>query len=274
MRKLLSVLVLISLLIFFTSSFKKTISYGYNSNDLNQAYSEYVSSTSKYGQDLSSFNLAKGRHQTFKTISSEIEAISATKQMLSSKVELVKNYLTFIRIKLAKETGIIDYRENLNFVQLDNKIVDILSLKEKISTAQSLDELEEVEKDFEERFISAKKLSFKTLTLINIQNFPKYIESLLKITKELNEKISEIKNSANYDTQPILNRLSEIEKNLNNKLGAFNLASKSFINKIDSLDDPEQSYSEFEEFLRNFKIEVSSLLPQLEEVINLLRNIG
>lgn len=233
---------------------------------------DYISSTFKYKKDYESFILARSRYLTYKSIWAELEAIESARKMILSKVELLQMYLNLVRNKFAQETGIKDYKENLVFVQLDIQTTDISELKDKIVSAKTLLELDQIEKDFSQKYDSSTKLSFKALGLIKIKKFSSFLDSFLNQLNLLEEKIGEIGNSTDYDTAPLLRRIDEIEKKLESSKNKFNSDSKAFLEKVSS-SDPKQTFVSLGNSLSDLKREIVPLFSLLEEIFHLIKKI-
>jgi len=240
-----------------------------NSQDI---FQEYLSTASKYKSDYEAFVLAKSRFMTYKSLDSEQEAIEKTKAMLFSKIELVKNYLNLIRSKFAAETGVQDYKENLTYLQLDNQIADVLNLKDKIIACQTLSELNEVDLQFEKKYLASQKLAFKTLGLINLRKFTKFNDIFSEQISLLGGKIGEIKTENAYDVFLWEKRTSELKNQADQEKNNLTQSSKLFLENVDS-NNPKETYLEFINSLEKLRGNLVSLVLSFQEVINSIKKL-
>lgn len=241
------------------------------SQDFNQVYQEYLSLSSMLDSDYEIFVLAKNRYLSYRTILSESEAIETSKKMMISRSEVIKKLIEGVRIRLAQETGIIDYQENLLYLNLDSQMSLYASQRELINSQKSLSELNETENELLEKYQATKKLIYKSFILINLKKISQLIENFKKQVQLLNEKFVEIKSSSDNDFTLVNQRLEEINKEFVQIESKVGFEVKNNISLIDNSTDPEVSYSEILSSLNNIKSEFFSLINELDEVIYILK---
>lgn len=243
------------------------------SQDFNQTYQEYLSLSSQLNSDYENFVLAKNRYLSYKTILSESEAVDASKKMMIVRNAVIKKLIEVSRIRLAQETGIINYQENLLYLNLDSQMSVYSSQSEMINSQKSLSELNEAENKLLTGYLTTKKLVYKSLVLINYKKISQEIENLKKQLQLLDEKFGEIKSSSDNDFILVNQRLEEINKKFIQIESRVNLEVKNKISLVDNSAEPEIYYAEIYSSINNIKSEFSSLLNDLNEIIFTLKNV-
>lgn len=251
--------------------FQFKFSFALDSTDIDKSFQDYALSISTFKKDYESFLLAKDRYLAFRSIASEVEAIRMSEKMMKSKVQLVKNYLTLVRLNLAAKTGILDYKENLAYLQLDNHLIEIDGLLTKISSSRTLLEIEKIDEELQKKFEYSQRLAYKSFGLVKIREFSNFIEALLAQHKLLKEKIEAIKSEGDFDVSLIEQRILDLEKNIDSQQTKLTQSSKTFSVAIDS--DPKEAYLAFENSLKEIKLNLSRAISSLEEIIILLKSI-
>jgi len=247
------------------------ITLAVSSPDFEQAYQTYIQSSSVYQTDFEKFVLARSQYLTFKSISSESEAIAATKKMIFSRTDFVANYLKALRIKLALETNILDYQENLLYLQLDNELSSLLNSKEVVTSAQDLKELSKIEKDSGEKFKEIKKSAYKSLSLIIYHQTLKETTDLRKQVDLLKTKLGEYAGLGNSDLSNAQKRFSQLDDQLRSLEKEVAENRKNFFSQVDGQADPERAYLTYKEQMSSLNMAILNLFPSFEEIIFLIK---
>ena len=266
MKKILPIL--FSLFSLFHSS-----SFAYTQEEFDQAYKNYVNSTSVYLSESSDFALARGRYLSFKTISAEEEALIEGKKMTGAKINLIKDYLVVLRIKFALATGIIDYQENLIYIQLDNEITSYLNSLELLNSSSTLKNLDKLDQDLGIKFRSSTVLAFKALGLMELDKMGIFLERLSNQHNLLKEKLEMISQIEVFEADPSLRRLDECGDNI--KIAQNELASlqKIYLEEIGRVDEPNNKYSELLASLGGLQQKMGTCFVDFEEIINSILKI-
>src|SRR6185436_20397223 len=97
------VILLISFLALVLISSKVTFAQTF---DYNRAYSDYIYNMQLYQNVHSDYDLAKSQYTASGTLEAKEKARVATYKMLTQRDEVVKTYLTAIRMKIKETQGI------------------------------------------------------------------------------------------------------------------------------------------------------------------------
>lgn len=245
--------------------------FALSSQEFQQAYQEYITASSVYQSDYEKFVLSRSKYLTFKSISSESEAIDSTKKMILSRIDFLVKYLTALRMRLALETNILDYQENLLYLQLDNELTSLLNSKELVNSTQDLKGLVEIESDAGKKYQTISKLAYKSLGLINYHQILKVAADLRKQVDLLNSKLEEYGNLRTYDLTNSKKRFEQTDgefKDLERKMGEDR---KNFFNLIDSQDNLEKAYSDYKNSVSTKKGEILNFFSVFEEILFLIK---
>lgn len=109
---------------------------------------------------------ARGEYLTYRTLTAETKALEATRQMLQKRDEVLRTYLSSLRLKLVETTGISNYQQNLVFVKLDAEVSWLASHKDLLTSPGSLADLVKVSSDLEEKYPDLEFLIYQTLGTI------------------------------------------------------------------------------------------------------------
>jgi len=250
---------------------RKHVVLGVSSQEFQQAYQEYISASSIYQSDYEKFILSRSKYLTFMSISSESEAIDSTKKMIISRIDFLVKYVTALRIKLALETKIIDYQENLLYLQLDNELTSLLNSKELVNSAQDLKGLNDVESNSGRKYQTISKLAYKSLGLINYRQNLKVVTDLRKQVDILNNKLEQYANLGTYDLTNSKNRFEQTDKQFRDLEIKIEEDKKKFFGLVDSQNDPEKAYLDYKNMISTQKSEIINLFSVFEEIIFLIK---
>lgn len=271
MKRILSIL----FFAFFLFLFLPSIALSYSQSDFDNAFQGYVSSSAKYTADLKQYELSISKYLSFKSIAAEDEAIKAAKIMMESKVDFIVKYLETVRIKFALETSILNYQENLLFIQLDNDITSYSNTAGLINDGQTLVDLDKIDLDLKNKYLNSQKLAFKALGLIEYVKKSNFLESLKKQTANLKLKLEEISKVSEYDFTSFNRRIELIEENIKSLESNLNLEKKQYLETIeDNGDKMNIVFSNFSDSSDKVFSETGLLIPNLEEIVYYLLKLS
>ena len=132
-----------------------------------RAFQDYVFASDNYSETEDNFQLKRSEYLKFGTLSSKEKAEGATKEFLMARDEVVMNYFTAIRSKLAETKGISDDRRNDQYSKIDAEVLWHQDHKKKVEDAKTLDVFVELSKLAATRFEDGEIIAYYTLNLIS-----------------------------------------------------------------------------------------------------------
>ena len=132
-----------------------------------RAFQDYVFASDNYFETEDNFQLKRSEYLKFGTLSSKEKAEGATKEFLMARDEVVMNYFTAIRSKLAETKGISDDRRNDQYSKIDAEVLWHQDHKKKVEDAKTLDVFVELSKLAATRFEDGEIIAYYTLNLIS-----------------------------------------------------------------------------------------------------------
>lgn len=161
--------------------------------DYNRAYQDYAYTYNQYRDSYNKYDVAKSQYLTYKTLTAENNALVATKEMLEKRSEVLRTYLTALRLKLAESTQAIGYQANNLYLQLDSEVNWLVKYRDLPSSASTIEDLLKTSAEFEQRYPSTKVIIYQTLGEIIKSKEVKLYQTTLNLISETEEKIHEIK---------------------------------------------------------------------------------
>lgn len=161
--------------------------------DFNRAYQDYLYNLNLYRTSHLAYLSARNEYLTYKTLTAETRALETTREMLKNRAEVLKTYLTALRMKLAETTGITNYQQNMQYLKLDNEVTWLSSHKESLSSPGSIADLLKVSSQLEEKYPGIELLSYQTLGTILAGKENSLREKVEAQAKKTEEKIAQMK---------------------------------------------------------------------------------
>ena len=127
-------------ILFFSFSASKTLGEEVSVFNFEKAYEDYLYNLNLYRDSYHEFATAKEQYASYKTLTSKTLLLEQTINMLQKRDEALKTYLTALRLNLAETTGILNYEQNLLYLELDNQIAWLNNHKETVPSVASLED--------------------------------------------------------------------------------------------------------------------------------------
>lgn len=134
--------------------------------DYNRAYNDYSYSFGLYRTAHLEYLSAITEYQTYQTLTAKSRTIEATKKVLLARDEVLRTYLTAVRMKLKETTEITDYDQNLYYIKLDDEITWLNNHKTLIESASTPEDLNSVSRQVEVKFTTEIAIVYKALGTI------------------------------------------------------------------------------------------------------------
>jgi hypothetical protein len=148
-----------------------------------ESYQQFLNHYRRYQGLIEPFNTKKSRHLAFQSVSTQAELLGATKDLTLAEIDALTAYTNFIRSLLAEATQILEYRENVLYVRLDDELTFLRQAKERAQTLSSLNEAEELLTDIANHHKKISKMSYQIKSIIEVESAKK-IYGNLKVEKE------------------------------------------------------------------------------------------
>jgi len=240
--------------------------------DADKAFQDYLYNTNLYRESHSEYIVARESYLKYQTLTSKNAALEKTRTMLKNQDEVVKTYLTTLRLKLAEVSGITNYGQNVLYLRVDDEIPWFKKHQESLNSAGTLEDLISLGEDGKEQYQETEILAYQTLGAILTSKQSVLYEEIAQRIKELKEKIGEIRAKGDKNTSlaerwllEAENRLTRSqEKQFNSQQLLAQMKTNDF-NKNESYNKAQFAIEESHQYLK----EANSYL---KEVIRELKN--
>lgn len=146
MPKKLQLIIIFSFSIFL-SAFSTPVSA-----DFNQAYQDYVYNQQLYKNAYNQFQISRSTYLTYKTLTSQNDAISKFKTVLKARNQLISTYYDLLQEKLNASPGIPnDYKNTFSGIRQSEKTW-LSENQTTIDSAGSLEDLNEASQNFATKY--------------------------------------------------------------------------------------------------------------------------
>lgn len=185
-----------------------------NTEEYNRAYNDYLFSYDQYRRAYDKYVVAKQSYLSYKTLTSKTEAFNETLKMLQARDEVLRTYLTTLRLKLAQATAITNYQQNVLYLNLDSEIIFYNKHQTELTSAGTLEDLLTLSANAEKNYQQTEALIYKTLAEINSSKEVSLQNRINKEIKEIKDKINLIRQNGDKDTTKAERWLLEAENRL------------------------------------------------------------
>ncbi len=263
MKKFYLPLILIFiLLIFYSFNLVKAQEFNFT-----KAYDDYLFNYNQYRQSYKEYLTAKEAYLSYQTLTSKNQALEKTLKMLKDKDEVIKTYLTALKMKIAETAGISKYEQNILYLKLDNEIEWYGQHKESLNSVATLEDLTSLVEKIAERYKTTEILIYQTLGAILSGKENNFREKLATKIQQLKEKVGEIRQKGDKDTSLIERWLLETENRLT-RSQEKQFAAQQILAKIESSDlYKNQSYNKAQFALEESHQYLKEANSYLKEII-------
>ena len=134
--------------------------------DYNQTYSDYQFLYSQYRRSYDEYSVAKATYNTYRTLTTQNEALEKMRTTLTDRANIIGAYLNLIYDKMLTSEGIPE-NEVTAFSKIKAGQENWLSSHKKlISGAATLEDLNEVSRDFDTRYLQIKDQTNKAVATV------------------------------------------------------------------------------------------------------------
>lgn len=262
MRKV--ILFLILSLIFVTPIFAQEFTF-------NKAREDFVFTEDNYKNDLFDFNLKKASYQKNPTLSIKDQLRVSTYKFIISRNELIKNYLTMLRIKTLESTGIENSTKESIYTKLDPEVVWYEGRKNNYSMANTLEDLINKSKEEDSRFErDTTPIIYLSLAHISLGEVESLKQEHIKLYNSLKKESEELIKLGRADAGLFDRWFRDIDKELN----SITDIEKGTLTEIEKIlgDDEYKRDKGYEDAIETLEPVKSNLL-RLNGFIKELENV-
>ncbi len=169
-----------------------------NAQDFNfdKAYQDYIFTQSRYSESFSAYTKARDTYEKNQTLTLKEDARIKTLEMLRMRDELLKVYLTALRIKLVEVGGLTQTEKETQFERIDSEVIWYKDHKEQYKDTDPLEILFSKSKNTQDRYkLDTERKIYDALfsaslgEVINLRL--KHEEVYSGIRKEIDSKVTE-----------------------------------------------------------------------------------
>jgi len=210
-----------------------------------KAYEDYAYNLSLYDQQKNTFQSAKAEYLQFNTLTAKEKAKGETLKLLLARDEVVKTYLTSLRMKIRELEGLTDAEKEGFYTRIDQEFKFYEEHREKLSSAGSLEDLVDDSKEASDRFSTQTKIvDYYSLIGIASGKNSYFRQEIEKQISEIKRKISEIKSNGDKDVSSVERSITDLENKIARSREKDNEAIDA-VNKIKTTErDKESIYNE------------------------------
>jgi hypothetical protein len=212
--------------------------------DYNRAYNDYIHIYNQYREAHTDYVAARQAFGAYKTLTSKTEALNKTLKMLQLRDEVVRTYLTALRMKLAGMTGISNYEQNILYLKLDTEVNWYIKHHNELASAGSLEDLVDSSREAQVRYYQTEVLIYQALGTILASKETTLREKISQEIEILKGKIAEIRQRGDKETTTAERWLLEAENRLT-RSQEKQFAAQQILAKIESYDQNKiQSFNQ------------------------------
>lgn len=227
-----------------------------------KAREDYIFTEDNYKKDLSDLNLKKASYQKNPTLSLKEELRVSLYKFVGSRNNLIKNYLTMLRMKELESVNL----------RIDPEVVWYETRKKSYSENDSLEDIIKKSKEEDEHYETNTLLAiYFALSNISLDQVKTTKEDHLKLYKNLKNESQELIKLGRADTNLFDRWFRDIDQELDN----INLIEKDTLIQIDKIfgsDDYQRNsaYKKAIETLEPAKINLLKLNGFIKELENII----
>ncbi|MDP3014495.1 MAG: hypothetical protein Q8M92_09650, partial [Candidatus Subteraquimicrobiales bacterium] len=169
-----------------------------------------------YKQDLFDFNLKKASHLKNPTLSNKEQLRVSTYKFINSRNELIKNYLTMLRIKTLESVGIENSKKESIYTKLDPEVIWFLNRKNSYKETDTLEDILTKSKEEDSRFeTDTTPIIYLSLAHISLGEVESLKQEHIKLYNNLKKESEELIKLGRADASLFDRWFKDIDKELN-----------------------------------------------------------
>lgn len=267
MKRYLSVILIFALLVFYFSGLASAQEFNFD-----RAYSDYLYNYNLYRESYGTYSTAREAFLKYQTLTSKNEALGKTREMLNHQDEVIKTYLTALKLKLTGISGLSNDEQHILSLNLDNEITWFGQHQEELNKAGSLEDLVAVAGKSKEQYRKTEVLIYQTLGAILAGKETALREEISQKIKSLKEKVGEIRLKGDKDTSLAERWLLEAENRLTKSQEKQFAAQQTLVKLKESSLNKTRIYNEAQSSLEKSHQFLKEANSYLKEIIRELKH--
>ncbi len=242
--------------------------------NFSKAREDYIFSEDNYKKDLFDFNLKRAAYQQNKTLSLKEELRIALANFLKSRDELIKNYLTMIRVKMSESQGIDKSAKESIYSKIDSEVNLYISQKNAYSNSENVENMLAKSKDEDTRYNNETlPVIYLSLSQISLGEVRTTKNDHIKIFSSLKNESEQLIKLGRADSGIFDRWFKDINQELSTVSNIESL-TQTQIDKILGNDEYERSsaYNKANEELSPSKTSLLKLNGFVKELENIISN--
>lgn len=239
-----------------------------------KAREDYVFSEDIYRKDLFDFNLKKAAYQKNQTLSLKEELRVSLFNFVESRNNLVRNYLTMLRIKTLESTGIGNSQKEAIYTRLDPEVISFGDRKNSHTNNTNLEDIVSKSKEEDLRYeTDTLPIIYYSLSHISLGEVKTIKNEHIKIYNNLKSEADGLVKLGRADAGLFDRWFKDIDQELNN-IGEIEKETLTEIEKIFGEDEYRRSgsYENAIETLEPVKINLLRLNGFIKELENVIQS--
>lgn len=172
--------------------------------DSQKAYEDYVFQKNEYDKAHAEYELARAAYLQSGTLAAKSEAQAKTMAMLVARDEVLRTYLTAIRLRLVETRGLLSTEKEPLFGQIDSEVSWYENHKNEVGSAGSLEDLVTESDEARDRFEeTTQDIAYRSLFTVSKGKVSTYQIDLRGIITDLETKIAQVRSAGDKETRDI-----------------------------------------------------------------------
>lgn len=238
-----------------------------------KSYQDYQYSLTQYQQAYLDYDYAKGAYLSNPTLNLKNDARNKTLNLLTNHDQLVKVYLTMLRMKLVEDNGLTNDEKNTLLTEIDSEIDWYNTDKAKLSNNDSLESLFTKSSELKSRYSSTTdKLIKKVLSYISLGEEIAIKNAQNQIYSDIRAYIDSKVEVGKLTLNPFDHWFADIN-NVRDTLSKNENSIREQIGKIaSSYTTSDSSYESSVGLLSSSEVFLSQYYQYLTQVLNYIKN--
>jgi len=182
--------------------------------DAPKAFQDYQYIHTQYHLAHRDYLNARSAYFNYRTLTAKEEAKDKTLKMLQLRDEVVRTYLTALKIRLLEAEGISEFERNELVTLLDNEITWHLDHRENLTSAGSLEDLVDLSEDAADQWQTSLAIVYKSLTAILAGKEEVLRNDIDRQVVRVENKLSEVRLNGDKNTASLERWLLEAKNRL------------------------------------------------------------
>jgi len=143
-----------------------------------QYYQDFLQNYHRYQVMIDPLQTQKSRHQTYKTVQTQIEYLNSAKNFTQGEINAITAYSLFVKTILAEATKVLNYEEAYPYLMLDDELSFLSVAGEKLNNINSLADLQNLLTETAFHYKKISDLGLQVKSIIEVSSAKKNLENI------------------------------------------------------------------------------------------------